>query len=54
MWDSAAVALDFVEFSHIDCCTFLLYFLNDPRDGALVKAKPLLYKRLSITWSASK
>jgi hypothetical protein len=54
MWNSAVVASDFVEFSHIVCCTLLLYFLNDLRDGALVKAKSLLFKRLSITRSASK
>lgn len=53
MWDSGVVALDFVEFSLLYCCTLFLYFLNDLRDGALVKAKPLLYKRVSITRSAS-
>lgn len=53
MWDSGVVALDFVEFSHLYCCTLLLYLSNDPRDGGLVKAKQLLYKRVSITRSTS-
>lgn len=55
MWDSGVVALDFVEFSHLYFCILLLYLYssNDLRDGGLVKAKPLLYKRVSRARSTS-